>query len=376
MRALRGWLVAALLVAGGAAALVWYSRRTDPVPVRVVAIGRGKVEESVTSTKAGSVRSRSMADLGVDASGLVLALHVREGQAVKAGQPLLAVDPREAEAALAAAEKEVVAAEALLEESRARRKDAVRERARLESLRQSESVSQAQIDAASTAVAVAEAAEAAAAARIEARRADVERAKVVVKKCGLVAPFDGVISERLVEVGEWVNPGRAVLRLFDPGKLYVRAELDEVDIAELKAGLKVRVELDPWKGRKLTGVVTRVSPVVSEIEEENRTVVIEAEIGGGADGLEMKPGTSADVEVILREADGRLRVPAQALIEGNRVLVAGAGGKAESREVKPGLRNWEWVEVLEGLAEGDRVIVSLESEKLKAGVDIRVEGAP
>lgn len=376
MRALRGWLVAALFVAGGAAALVWYSRRTDPVPVRVVAIGRGKVEESVTSTKAGSVRSRSMADLGVDASGLVLALHVREGQAVKAGQPLLEVDPREPEAALAAAEKEVATAEALLEESRARRKDAVRERARLESLRQSESVSQAQIDAAATAVAVAEAAEAAAGARIEARRADVERARVVVKKCGLVAPFDGVISERLVEVGEWVNPGRAVLRLFDPGKLYVRAELDEVDIAELKAGLKVRVELDPWKGRKLTGVVTRVSPVVSEIEEENRTVVIEAEIGGGADGLELKPGTSADVEVILREAEGRLRVPAQALIEGNRVLVAGAGGKAEAREVKAGLRNWEWVEVLEGLAEGDRVIVSLESERLKAGVDIRVEGAP
>lgn len=374
MRAWGGWLLAGLIVAAGAAGLVLYSRRKEPVPVRVVAIARGKVEESVTSTKAGSVRSRRMADLGVDASGVVMKLNVREGAAVKAEDVLLSVDRREPEAALAAAEKELAASEAVHEEARARQKDAVRERARVESLRQSESVSQSEIDAAATAVAVAEASVAAAAARIEARKADVERARVVVKKCDLAAPFDGVISERLVEEGEWVSPGRVVLRLFDPARLYVRAELDEVDIAELKPGLKVRVELDPWKGRKLTGAVVRVSPVVSELEEENRTVEIEAELTGGLEGLELKPGTSADVEVILREADDRLRVPAQALIEGNRVLVAGADGKAHATELKIGLRNWEFAEVTAGLKEGDRVIVSLESEKLVDGVDITITG--
>ncbi len=374
MRAWRGWLLAGLLVAAGAAGLVLYSRRKDPVPVRVVAIARGKVEESVTSTKAGSVRSRRMADLGVDASGVVMKLNVREGAAVKAGEVLLSVDRREPEAALAAAEKELAASEAVHEEARARQKDAVRERARVESLRQSESVSQSEIDAAATAVAVAEASVAAAAARIEARKADVERARVVVKKCDLAAPFDGVISERLVEEGEWVSPGRVVLRLFDPARLYVRAELDEVDIAELKPGLKVRVELDPWKGRKLTGAIVRVSPVVSELEEENRTVEIEADLTGGLEGLDLKPGTSADVEVILREADNRLRVPSQALIEGTRVLVATADGKARATDLKIGLRNWEFAEVAEGLKDGDRVIVSLESEKLVDGVEITITG--
>lgn len=372
MRALRGWLVAVLVVAAGAVGLVMYSRRKDPVPVRVTVIGRGKVEESVTSTKAGSVRSRRAADLGADAAGIVTALKVREGAAVSAGDLLLSVDHREPEAALAAAEKELSATEALLDEAKARQKDAVRERARLEGLRQSQGVSQAELDAASTAVSVAEATVAAASARIEARKADVERAKVVVKKCDLFAPFAGVISERLVEEGEWVSPGRVVLRLFDPGRLYVRAEVDEVDIAELKPGLKVRVELDPWKGRRLTGVVTRVAPVVSEAEEENRTVEVEAEITGGGGGLELKPGTSADVEVILREAEGRLRVPTQALVEGTRVLVAGADGKAKAVDLKVGLRNWEFTEVVEGLKEGDRVIVSLESEELKDGVEIRV----
>lgn len=374
MRLLRGWLIALLLVAAGTAAILAYSLRTDPIPVRVTRVGRGRVEESVTGTKAGSLRARRSADLSVDVAGTIVAIHAREGRHVAAGDRLLSIDPREPAASLLAAEKELVASEAFLEEARARHKDASRERSRLEQLRQTESVREADVDAAETQLSVAKAGLDAALARVEARRAEAARAKVVLDKCDVLAPFDGVISERLAEAGEWASPGRIVLRLVDPTRIYVRAELDEVDIAELKIGLDVRVELDPWKSRRLSGKVTRVSPVVSEIEEQNRTVEIEAELSGGTEGLELKPGTSADVEVILRAEDGRLRVPAQALLEGDRVLVAGADGRAKAVALRIGMRNWEWVEVVEGLAEGDRVIVSLESEALKDGVAIRVEG--
>lgn len=372
MRFLRGWLIALLIVALGAAGIFWYSTRTVPIPVQVVAVARGRVEESVSSTKAGSVRSRHTADLSVDIAGTIVAIHAREGDRVKEGQHLLSIDRREPEAALSAAEKELAAAEALLEEARARRRDATREFARLDGLKQSQSVSQAEIDAASTQVAVAEATVNAAQARLEARQTEVARAKVVVEKCDLHAPFEGIVSERFVEVGEWATPGRTALRVLDPWRLYVRAELDEVDIAELKVGLAVRVGLDPWKGRKLTGKISRVSPVVSELEEQNRTVEIEAELTGGFDGLDLKPGTSADVEVILRAEDDRLRVPTQALLEGNRVFVAGTDNRVHAVALKIGLRNWEFAEVLEGLQAGDRVIVSLESEKLKDRAAIRV----
>ncbi|MBI2920980.1 MAG: efflux RND transporter periplasmic adaptor subunit [Planctomycetes bacterium] len=374
MRLLRGWLIALLLVAAATAAILFYSLRTDPLPVRVARVRRGRVEETVTGTKAGSLRSRRTADISVDVAGTIVALHAREGRRVAAGEPLLSTDSREAAASLLASQKELVASEAFLEEARARHKDASRERARLEQLRQTESVREADVDAADTQLSVAKAGLDAALARVEARRAEAARAKVVLEKCDVVAPFDGVIAERLAEAGEWASPGRIVLRLVDPTRLYVRAELDEVDIAELRVGLDVRVELDPLKARRFAGKVTRVSPVVSEIEEQNRTVEIEAEFSGGHENLELKPGTSADVEVILRAEENRLRVPAQALLEGDRVLVAGADGRARAVALRTGLRNWEWVEVVEGLADGDRVIVSLESEELKDGAAIRVEG--
>ena len=164
------------------------------------------------------------------------------------------------------------------------------------------------------------------------------------------------------------------MRLIDPEHLYVRAELDEVDLGPLRVGMVVRVTLDPYKDRRPAGKIVRIAPFVSEAQEQNRTLEVEVELGAGIEGLELKPGTSADVEVILRERDGVLRIPSQALLEGNRVLVAGADGRARAVALKIGLKNWEFAEVLEGLTEGDSVIVSLENEAVKDGALVRIGG--
>jgi HlyD family secretion protein len=85
-------------------------------------------------------------------------------------------------------------------------------------------------------------------------------------------------------------------------------------------------------------------------------------------------GYSADVEVILDEAADVPRVPTSALLEGNRVLVyRPAQGDLEERAIKPGLANWEFTQVLEGLKTGERIVVSLEKEGVKAGVKVKAE---
>jgi HlyD family secretion protein len=78
-------------------------------------------------------------------------------------------------------------------------------------------------------------------------------------------------------------------------------------------------------------------------------------------------GYSADVEVVLALRENVVRVPTSALQEGSRVLVAGADGTLQERKIKTGLANWEFTEVLEGLAAGDKVVTSLEREGVKAG---------
>jgi HlyD family secretion protein len=82
-----------------------------------------------------------------------------------------------------------------------------------------------------------------------------------------------------------------------------------------------------------------------------------------------KPGTSADVEIILDERDGVLRVPTNAVIENKQVLVI-EDGKAVTKPVTIGLKNWDWSEIKDGLKENDRVITSLDRQGVKAGARV------
>ena len=82
-------------------------------------------------------------------------------------------------------------------------------------------------------------------------------------------------------------------------------------------------------------------------------------------------GYSADVEIILDGRDKVLRIPTAAIQEGGRVLLFNPeSGKLEERQIKAGLANWEYTEVLEGLAAGDRIVTSLEKEGVKAGATV------
>ena len=190
----------------------------------------------------------------------------------------------------------------------------------------------------------------------------------------VLAPFDGIISQRMVEVGEPVVPGQPVLEIVSLSRLYVSAPLDEIDIGRVREGLPARVTLDPYRGRVWQGLVTRVSPVVNDVKEQNRTLDVEVEMLPDPSAPEPKPGTSADVEIILDKRDRVLRVPTNAIIESKQVLVA-ENGKAVTREVKTGLRNWDWTEITSGLAEGAAVITSLEKQGVKAGARVTARAA-
>lgn len=371
MRILRSWLIALLVPALLLVAAYAFFSRTKPLEVRLRAVERGKVEQTVSSTKAGAVRSRKSSDLSVETAGAIVAIHAREGRAVKAGEHLVSIDRRDADAVLAAATGEQKVLESLAVEAAARRKEALRELERLEQLHRSGVATESQLDTARMLGDATAAALAAAEARVEAQKTVVARAAVAVEKCDLHAPFDGVVAEVNVEVGEWALPGQVAMRLLDPLRVYVRAELDEVDIGQVRVDLPARVTLDPYRDRRIAGKVVRIAPYVSELLEQNRTLEIEVELTGGIGGIDLKPGTSADVEVILREIPDTLRIPASAILEGDQVFVVDAEGRARRAPVTLGLRNWEYAQLLDGLREGDRIIVSLESELLKEGVPVR-----
>ncbi len=374
MRAWRGWLVVFVVLGAAWAVVRFVVLDEDPLPVRVHEVALGRVERTVASTRAGAIRSRTNAALSVDCAGTIVAIHVREGARVVAGTHLLSLDRREVDAALGVATHELSVADSQVSEARARLAKADGDLRRANQLAQSKVIPRTELEQVQLAHEVARATLAAAEARQQAQRAVVTRAGVAVERTDVHAPFDGVVVERLVEVGEWVIPGQVALRIVDPDRVYVQAEIDEVDQAGLAVGMVARVTLDSYPDRKLPGRLVRIAPFVSELQEQNRTVEVEVELEGDLTNLTLRPGTSADVECVLQQREGVLRLPASALLDGDRVLVASADGQARAVAIEVGLRNWEWVEVRNGLAAGTPVIVSLETERVKDGARVRVQG--
>jgi HlyD family secretion protein len=143
--------------------------------------------------------------------------------------------------------------------------------------------------------------------------------------------------------------------------------MDEVDAPKITAGQTVRISFDALPKLSFPGKVKRVAPYVSAVEKQARTVDIDATLDADQTPPHLLVGYSANVEVVLAVRDQVVRLPTSALQEGGHVLVAGADGTLQSRNVKTGLANWEFTEVLEGLSVGDKVVTSLEREGTKAG---------
>jgi HlyD family secretion protein len=114
-----------------------------------------------------------------------------------------------------------------------------------------------------------------------------------------------------------------------------------------------------------------VAPYVLDLEAQNRTVEIEVELLDAETSRSLLPGTSADVEVILQTLSDVLRIPTNALMQSNQVLVIQDGILVE-RDIETGLRNWDFVEVTAGLQEGELIVSSLDQEDLEAGREVEI----
>jgi HlyD family secretion protein len=379
---MRKWAIRIGVLAGVVAVLVTLRLTVfapEPVAVTVEEAARGRVEATVTNTRAGTVEARRRARLSTEVGGLVVELPHREGARVEAGDVLLRLEPRVPAAETELARRDLATAEARSSEACLAAERAVRERDRLERLAAEGIISEDLLDQAVSAADTSAAACTASRAGVASARSAIGLAQARLGQTVLRAPFDGVVADLRAEVGEWITPAPPavpvppVLDLIDPSSIYVSAPMDEVDAGVLVPGLPARITVDSLPGRELAGRVVRVAPYVEDVEEQNRTVEIEAELADQDVARSLLPGTSADVEVILEVRDDVLRVPTAALLEGSRVLVLGADGVLAEREVEVGLSNWDWTEIRGGLEAGARVVTSLDRTGVEAGAEAVVE---
>jgi HlyD family secretion protein len=360
-----------LLVAGATIARLTLFA-PEPVRVTVARAERGAVEETVTNSRAGTVKARHRAQLSPEIGGRVAELPFREGDRVPRGAVVLRLDDSVARAQLAVAERELGAATAQARQACLAAEQARRELERNRGLAAQGIVSADLLDRLATAASTQAAGCDAAERGVERVRAAVALVQAELARTVLRAPFDALVARQATHVGEFVTPAPPgvpmppAIDLLDPQTVYVSAPMDEVDAARLRAGLPVRVSLDPFPGRKLPGTVVRVAPYVLDVEQQNRTVEIEVELSDRALAATLLPGTSADVEVILDVRENVLRIPTGALEEERKVLVL-AGDRLAERSLQVGLSNWDYTEVRGGLREGEAVVLSLDREGVAPG---------
>jgi len=380
VKLLRRLLIAAIVLALLGTG-IWFLTRPEPATVLVHTLARGTVESTVANTRAGTVTAERRAKLSPGTGGPVSKLRVKKGDRVARDQVLLELWHEDLDAQLLLAESDAARSEAMSEEARLRAEWADRDAKRQLELQQREVSAEEAVDRAVSAAAFARASQRAAETELQVRRKQMEVIKAQIDRTILRAPFAGVVAELNGEIGEFVTPSPVgiptppAVDLIDNSSLYVTAPIDEVDAAQVRLGMPVRVSLDAFRGRSIDGVVRRIAPYVLDREKQARTVDVEVDLKALPEGVVLLAGYSADVEIVLQERPDVLRVPSEALREGRKVLVLSDDGVLAERVIEPGLANWRFTEVISGLEPGARVVLTPDRAGVRSGARVKVEGA-
>ncbi len=351
-----------------------FLQKPERISVRVYHLSKGEVKATVSNTRVGTVKACRRSYLAPATGGQVAALHVNEGDKVKYNQLLLEVWHDDLSAQVKLKQEQIRANRARASQACLLAAGARREATRLAKLQKhNQIISEESVDQAVTDADAQKAFCNASRLAINISQAELNIARTAVERTLVYAPFDGVIAEINAELGEFVTPsppGISTLPpidLLDISCLFVSAPIDEVDAPKIRLGMKACVSLDAFPEKRCSGTVSRIAPYVLEKEKQARTVEIEVKLTDPRDLEDLLPGYSADIEVQLAVKENALRVPTEAVLENNRVLLMNNDGLLIERSFKPGLSNWSFIEVLSGLAEGDSVVLSTGQDHVSAG---------
>jgi HlyD family secretion protein len=363
-----------LLVIAVSAVIVWYFARPDPVQVVVKPVDRGVVERTVANTRAGTVKACRRAKLSPSIGGQISKLPIHEGDTVKSGDLLIEIWNQDLAAEVELAVSEAEAARARAKAACLNADVAQRDATRIVNLHKTGAISEEKADKAATeAKALSADCEAAKASALMSQ-ARVGVTKATLARTRLIAPFNGVVAEINGELSEYVTPSPLgiatppVVDLIDNTCFYVTAPIDEVDVPNIEPGMTARVSLDAFGDRRFAGKVRRIAPYVLDREKQARTVDVEVDFTLPTDIREMLAGYSADVEIILDVRKNTLRIPTEAVLEGNRVFVYLPDKKViRERTFKSGISNWYYTEVISGLDPDQQVVANVDRSGIKDG---------
>ena len=393
-RRLPGRLLLALAIVAAAAAAWWYwsSPAADPEPTFVtVPAERSDITVSITAT--GTLEPVTQVDVSSELSGIVRTVDVEENEEVTKGDVLLTLDTRRLTAQVERAEASVAAARAKLEDAQVTLRETEQSLSRTTSLSRRGMVADQALETATAARDRAASAVASAEASLQIAEADLKLQQADLAQSTIYAPIDGVVLKRDVDPGQTVASSFSAPVLFviaaDLANMELRAAIDEADIGTVEKGQRARFTVDAFPGRTFDASIRDIA--YASVTTEG-VVTYEAKLSVENQDMLLRPGMTATVSVVTKEAEDVLTVPSEAFrfrppvveqssgfslenlfmprpprsrrqptaqaADGSRTLYVLRDGEPQPVRVRTGATDGQRTEVLSGLSEGDQVIVS------------------
>ena len=351
---------------------LWPSLFPEPVEFMTVPVTRQDISETVLAT--GSLEGRKQVNVGAEVSGQLQQLKVKLGDSVSKGQLLAVIDPvipqndlRDAEAALDNVLAQKQAKQALLKQYRL-------ELQRQRTMRSQDASAQADLEQAEAALAQTQAELRALDAQTRQAHIKVDTAKANLGYTQISAPMDGVVIAIVTEEGQTVVSSQSaptILKLADLDTMTVKAEISEADVIRVQPGQATRFTILGDPDTQYQGVMRAIEPAPESESSESSSSTTSSTSSSAIyyNGLfdvanpdhKLRVSMTAQVTIVLGESKQALAIPLSVLgqrLAGNRyevqVLV---NDRPESRAITTGRKDSVNIEVLEGLTEGERLVI-------------------
>lgn len=357
------------MILGGAAILgigIWYfgfnlpSEKSQKMKYRPVKVEYGKIQLSVTS--AGTIYPKTQVEVKSKASGKILKLFIEEGSLIRTGQLLVALDKTEEETKVRQCEADVMSAQAQVLQSKEKLQEAARTETQTKSLLDAKLTSLETFLKAQTAKNIAVSTLQISQASLISAQERLKNEKISYADTEIRAPINGIVLQKLVEEGQIIasgisasTGGTQLLTVGDMSHIIVKAEVDEVDIGKIKIGQEVRLEVDAFPNQIFQGKLTRILP--QGVNKSNVTVFnIEIDVTDPQKSL-LKAGMTATAKIMIDERTHILTLPTYAIQtrRGKPVVLIRDGKQYTQKTIKTGITDFDRIEILSGLSEGDEV---------------------
>ena len=296
-----------------------------PVPVHTFRVATQAAEIAITAT--GAIEPEAKVNVSAQQEGVVTAVRAREGDRVRAGQVLVEMDDRELRASLAEAEARRVEAEAQWKRSSALVAEGLIAPSEVDTARASHD----------TAIA----------------RADALRTRLSFTR--LVAPVDGIVTARRVEVGNLAVPRTPLLELAAGDRLLLRVPVSELEVVKLSAGERATVTVDALPDRSIPASIARIFP---SAEGATRQVIVELALEQVPAAV--RPGFHARARLVIERIGDAIMVPERAVLRGAEIpffVYVVEGDTATARAVEVGARVDGRALIRSGIKVGDEIVV-------------------